>query len=102
MIKNFLAYDLALKLHRKTETLELRYSLKDQLNRASQSVILNLAEGSGKPSPRDKRRFYAIAFGSTREVQAIFDIINLNDREMLDLVDHLAACLYRLAYRPRP
>lgn len=99
MIQNFLAYELALSLHRKIETIELKYSLKDQLQRASESIALNLAEGSGKPSARDKRRFYAIAFGSTREVQAIFDLIQIKDAETLDLVDHLAACVYRLVYR---
>jgi four helix bundle protein len=76
----------------------LKYSLKDQLERASQSVILNLAEGSAKPTKADKRRFYAIAFGSIREIQAVFDIIKLNDEKTNDLADHIAACVYRLLY----
>jgi len=44
--------------------MELKRYTKDQLQRASQSVVLNLAEGSGKPTSRDRARFYAIAFGS--------------------------------------
>lgn len=99
MIRNFLAYELALKLHRKVEVMQLKHPIKDQLNRASLSVVLNLAEGSAKPTQPDKRRFYAIAFGSAREVQAAFDIIDLKDEQTLDLVDHVAACLYKLTYR---
>jgi four helix bundle protein len=101
MIRNFQAYDLAVALHRKVETIELKHSLKDQLIRASESVVLNLAEGSGKPTPKDKARFYAIAFGSIREVQAVFDLASIRDLQTLDLLDHLAACVYRLSYRNR-
>jgi four helix bundle protein len=102
MIKNFQAYDLAVKLHRAVQTIELKHSLKDQLIRASESAVLNLAEGSGKPTPRDKARFYAIAFGSVREVQAVFDLASVQDHRLVDLLDHLAACVYRLAYAKRP
>ena len=98
MIRNFLAYELALKLYRKVEAMPLKHNIKDQLVRASQSIVLNLAEGSAKPTKPDKKRFYAIAFGSTKEVQAVFDIIDLKDEETLDLVDHIAACLYKLTY----
>ena len=99
MIRNFLAYELALKLHRKVEVMPLEHPIKDQLTRASLSVVLNLAEGSAKPTKPDKRRFYAIAFGSAREIQAAFDIIELKDEAALDLIDHIAACLYKLTYR---
>jgi four helix bundle protein len=33
----------------------------DQLRRASFSIMLNIAEGSGKFTHRDKRNFYVIA-----------------------------------------
>ncbi|MEW6056190.1 MAG: four helix bundle protein [Bdellovibrionota bacterium] len=102
MIQNFQAYELALQLYRKVEVIELKHHLKDQLMRASQSVVLNLAEGSAKPTWKDKTRFYAIAFGSIREVQAVFDLISLEDAETLKLTDRIAGCLYRLTYRNRP
>jgi len=35
--------------------------LHDQLERASLSAVLNVAEGAGRHSRRDKRRHYAIA-----------------------------------------
>ena len=48
-------------------------SLADQLRRASLSIPLNIAEGSGKTSGPDRRRFYAIARGSAMECGAVID-----------------------------
>ena len=47
-------------------------ALGDQLRRASTSIPLNLAEGTGK-FDKDARRFYAIARGSALECAAIID-----------------------------
>ena len=49
--------------------------LLDQLERAAISVPLNIAEGSGKSSDADKKRFYAIARGSAMESVAILDVL---------------------------
>jgi len=38
--------------------------VKDQLDRASTSMPLNIAEGNGKYSPKDRCRFFDIAHGS--------------------------------------
>lgn len=48
-------------------------SLADQIRRASLSVPLNIAEGSGKTTRPDQRRFYAMARGSAMECGAIID-----------------------------
>ncbi len=95
-MKNFVAFELAVELHGKVEVIGLKGNLKDQLERAASSVVLNLAEGSAKPTQRDRAKFYATAFGSIREVQAVFRLIRLQDAGVLDLADHIAACVFKL------
>jgi four helix bundle protein len=58
----------------KNSHLEIRVFLKeqkqiprfynDQLSRSSLSVVLNLAEGSGRMTNNDRKHFYVIARGS--------------------------------------
>jgi four helix bundle protein len=51
-----------------------RGHLADQLTRACTSVVLNLAEGAGKLSKADKRRYYLTARGSATESAALLDV----------------------------
>ena len=46
------------------QRLKFKAPFKDQFDRALLSVILNVAEGSAKPTVKDCKRFYAIALGS--------------------------------------
>jgi len=57
---------------------------RDQWLRASQSVPLNIAEGNGKSSVADRRRYFEIARGSALECAAIQDVLvagNAIDRQ---------------------
>ena len=56
----------------------------DQLRRASFSIMLNIAEGAGRFTKRDKRNFYVISRGSAFECVAIFDY--LHDLKKIDPV----------------
>ena len=49
--------------------------LRDQLDRASISIVLNIAEGCGRRSPADKARFYSMARGSATECAAVLDLL---------------------------
>jgi four helix bundle protein len=48
---------------------------KDQLDRASTSIPLNIAEGNGKFSAKDRARFLEMARGSALECAACLDVL---------------------------
>lgn len=48
---------------------------RDQWLRAAQSIPLNIAEGNGKQSPRDRGRYFEVARGSAFESAAIQDVL---------------------------
>lgn len=49
--------------------------LRNQLDRASSSIPLNIAEGAGRFSRSDKGQFYLIARGSAMECAALLDVL---------------------------
>ena len=49
--------------------------VKDQLDRASTSVPLNIAEGNGKYSSKDRCRFFDTAHSSALECSAALDVL---------------------------
>ena len=77
-------------------------SLADQLRRAAGSVTENFAEGCGKRTARDRRRYFDTARGSAYEVAAAFDVgvaLGALEPELAerasDIADHLGAMLYK-------
>jgi len=55
---------------------DLQYCLGDNLKRAAISISNNIAEGSGKKSPKEKARFYGISLDSARECVNMFIILH--------------------------
>ncbi|MHC4780847.1 MAG: four helix bundle protein [Planctomycetota bacterium] len=56
-------------------------STADHLDRALDSIVLNIAEGAGKEAgSKDRARFYRIALGSAKEAGAALDLLSLRDR----------------------
>src|ERR1043165_7010254 len=49
--------------------------VKDQIYRASSSIALNLAEGNGKYTAKDRCRFFDIAHWSALECAAALDVM---------------------------
>lgn len=84
-----LALDFLVFAHQVIEGLARgRSHLWDQLARASTSIVLNLAEGAGKHSKADKRRYYLSSRGSATESAALLDV--LLRLELLDDPGHRA------------
>jgi four helix bundle protein len=64
---------------------EIDRNIKNQLRRASLSVVLNIAEGAGKYSKRDKKNFYTIAKGSVNECVALIRVLRIEQQIPGDL-----------------
>lgn len=94
--KPFRTLDLAVQFYKFAQKVQIPRHLRDQLDRASSSISLNLAEGNAKFSFKDKARIYQIAYGSFRECQAIFQLVDMKDENLLELTKHLGSSLYRL------
>ena len=61
--------------------------IRDQLKRASISIVINIAEGSGKFSKPDKRNFYIISRGSVYECVSLLELIFGEDHISKDKFD---------------
>ena len=100
-MKNFRAYSLGLNFYRSVQTVQLHMPFQDQLKRAAAGICLTLAEGSGKRTRADQNRYFYMALGSVREVQSIFDLNAASfSAEQHDMLDHLAASIYKLKVDP--
>ena len=79
-------------------------ALRAQLDRASVSIVLNIAEGSGRFTPADKAHFYLIGRGSAMECLAALSLLQARSlvspevyRRARSLLTRIVAMLTRLA-----
>ena len=70
--------------------------LHDQWKRASLSILLNLAEGTGRMSDQDKKHFFTIARGSVYESVAILSLLkdmqSISEKDYEDLYNGYESC----------
>ena len=73
---------------------------KDQLDRASTSIPLNIAEGNGKFSAKDRARFLEMVRGSALECAACLDVLLVrklaSDEQVVPAKDRLARIVQML------
>ncbi len=69
------------------ESLSAKVSAKDQLERASTSIALNIAEGNAKFSLPDRCRYLQTAVGSAVECAACLDVLVARKSKCSDEVD---------------
>jgi four helix bundle protein len=104
------AYRIAIEYvgwaYRLCEGIKGQRNAKDQLLRASQAIPLNIAEGNGKGTDGDRRRFFEIARGSAPECGAVQDVMEVcgaiasaENKEAKKLLDCIVAMLTKLGQR---
>jgi four helix bundle protein len=80
---------------------EERFNLTTQIRRAALSVKLNIAEGSSRKSPNERKRYYEISRGSLIEIDAAietaFDLSYLTKEQITSLSLHLNQCFALLS-----
>jgi len=88
--------------YRLCEGLRGHRNAKDQLLRASQAIPLNIAEGNGKGTDGDRRRYFEIAIecGAAQDVLGVCGAISAAENEKAKaLLDRIVAMLTKLGQR---
>lgn len=66
------------------ESVQAKMAARDQLDRASTSIALNIAEGNGKRSRPDRCRYFDSARGSAVECAACLDVLKVRGKIAAD------------------
>jgi four helix bundle protein len=77
-------------------SISAKAAAKDQLDRASTSIPLNIAEGNGKFSAKDRARFLEIARGSALEWAAALDVLVARKLAGLEQIESAKENLVRI------
>ncbi|MFY9462185.1 MAG: four helix bundle protein [Candidatus Sungiibacteriota bacterium] len=72
---------------------EYRFELGSQIIKSAFSIVLNIAEGSGKTSDKELNRFIEIALGSVHETLSGADVLRdnqlISDEEFKEIYSRL-------------
>src|SRR6266498_1198739 len=71
-------------------------SVRNQLDRASTSVPLNIAEGNGKFTSPDRCRFFDNARGSALECAACLDVLVAKSKASIEQIQHGKTMLVKI------
>ena len=105
-IENLRVYQKALELFRLVASLDIPrewWWLRSQMREAAGSVIFNVREGWGRPTRKDRSRFFGISCGSANEVMGCTDALECAGlvgqeatEHIKDVADHVARMLTNL------
>lgn len=98
------AFQVALQFAEEVHALGLRGSIRDQLTRASESVVLNIAEAH-PATGADRARGFTIARKEASECRGALAILRVRKQikpetfdRLWNLVDRISAMLFRLIH----
>ncbi len=74
--------------------------VRDQLRRASLSIVLNIAEGCSRFSKADRKNYFVISRGSTFESVAILDVLSAGiiDLALISILKALAEEISKMLF----
>jgi four helix bundle protein len=84
------------------DSIKYNKNIIDQIDRASISLILNIAEGNGKSSAKEHNRYIDIARGSAMECAACLDIMyakGIIEKQKLHDGKHMLLSIVRMLYK---
>ena len=104
-LQGLVAYQVALELAETMFALECKGSIRDQLTRASESVVLNIAEAHPMTG-NDRAKRFRVALGEASECRGALAILRIRKlltpaeyEKHMALVDRACALLYPLSLR---
>jgi len=102
--KKLIVYQKALEVYSELDLKVLTIKtldrgLKDQLKRASTSIILNIAEGSSRFSHADRKNFLVISRGSAFECIAILDIMRMTTKQHFSEIEISLEEISKMLYK---
>jgi len=89
--EKLVAYQKAKETNKKIQKIlinkKINPFLRDQIYRSSVSMVINIAEGTGKLSKNDRKNFYVISRGSVFECASLMEMLydeNIIDKNILN------------------